>query len=367
MRVLRFFNLFNLLLVALVAYPIFLLVEYASKPPKLEGFKNIPGNIGPGYTGPVFWISAPALSPDGKLLLMEYPRNPMLWEVESGRQMKTLSIGESHVGFTAFLPDGKRAISANRDGLIIVWDWRSGQKLNSFRPYQYELVSTALTEDGTGIFTIGRDNLGLFSFQLWDINRGELLRTYQKGFGYNIRISPENNFALSYSDYSLKLWDLTNDQLLRDLNHNNGFCGKVGAFSPDGKFAISGKWRAGKGKGSAGSIYLVLWRLSDFKEIREFSDIPAEFSAIEFAPDGKTVFTYDDNDMLRRWEVVTGKEIWSVQGDSSPYGSVVFSRNGKVAFSAKGLATPYFGEIKIKLWDLETGKLLRTLPSPPIP
>jgi WD40 repeat protein len=52
-----------------------------------------------------------------------------IWELESGRELQTLSGHAGVVLAVAVTPDGRRALSASWDKTLKVWDLESGREL----------------------------------------------------------------------------------------------------------------------------------------------------------------------------------------------------------------------------------------------
>jgi len=53
--------------------------------------------------------------------------------------------------------------------------------------------------------------------------------------------------------------------------------------------------------------------------------------AIAFSPDGKTAASGSNDNTVKLWNVVTGKEIGTLKGHDGEVHSVAFSLNGKIA------------------------------------
>ena len=75
--------------------------------------------------------------------------------------------------------------------------------------------------------------------------------------------------------------------------------------------------------------------------------------SVAFDPDGRTVLSGSWDDSLKLWDVSTGKLIRTLTGHTDDVNAVVYSPGGTMALSAADDRT-------VRLWDLETGKLIRT-------
>ena len=70
-----------------------------------------------------------------------------MWEVSTGREIRTLSGHSSSVNAVAIAPDGKVAISGSRDNTLKVWEVATGRLLTTFTADHF-LLCCAITPDG---------------------------------------------------------------------------------------------------------------------------------------------------------------------------------------------------------------------------
>jgi hypothetical protein len=87
--------------------------------------------------------------------------------------------------------------------------------------------------------------------------------------------------------------------------------------------------------------------------VRVLPDHNNEVKGVAFSPDGRLLASAADDGRVRLWEVETGTLVRTLTGHIGGYG-VAFSPNGKLLASA-GMDT------KVRLWEVETGKLVHTL------
>ena len=147
------------------------------------------------------------------------------------------------------------------------------------------------------------------------------------------------------------------------------------AFAPDGRTALSG----------AGGGSPKLWELATGREVRDFVVGSIAVYSVALSPDGRTALSGDHSGRVKLWELATGKllrNFWDANlvlhsGNSNSDPSAQYATIGtvnSVAFSPDG-HTVLSGssddvlsgssDETLKLWEVATGKLLRTFPGHP--
>jgi len=334
-------------------------------------------------------VRSVAFSPDGKQVLSgSLDHTIKLWDVESGREIRTFLGHTEWVNSVAFSPDGKQTLSCSGDQTIKLWDVNTGKEIRTFLGHTWEVTSVAFSPDGKQVLSGARDR----TVKLWDVNTGKEIRKYSNFTGdrfnsiafnpdgrqivfptYNnkfllfdinaekeIKIfsghtSEVSSVAFSHDgrqiisgslDHTLKLWDTNSGSEIRTFSGHTGWVSSV-SFSPDGKRILSG----------ALDNTIKLWDVNTGKEIKTFTGHTDMVWSVKFSPDGKQVLSGSLDNTIKLWDVNTGMEIKSFSRYINIVASASFSPDRKQILSSFG---SYTQNNTIKLWDADTGKEIRT-------
>ena len=188
-----------------------------------------------------------ALDRTGRSALVVREDAIRLWNLDTGTCERELP---SRVGLTALWLGPDLVASAGADRAVRLWDLRTGRHLRTLRGHTDQVLSVCLSPDGRHALSAGgyTDR----TIRLWDTASGECLRVFgdepDSRRGVNsvpkvpskrVRFSPDGRFAISGgSDTSVRIWELATGRCLRVLDGHNGAVGAV-VISDDARFALS--------------------------------------------------------------------------------------------------------------------------------
>ena len=299
------------------------------------------------------WINCVAFSPDGKVLVAagdSYGAGPItFWSIGAGRNLRLIArkkIDET-IDSIAFSSDGKILASA-QGSTIKLWNTLTGTELRTFNG------------EGAGIksLTFGSENKVLVSgngnnIRIWDVSTGAVLNQISAGKGgvQAIAISRDDK-RLAFTTYEgFKLWEFLSTNQPVDLTGHSSVVRSV-AFSPDGKFFVSGTGNTSKFM----SVWkgLRVWDISAGTLSRNINN-SSEFQEVTISHDSKVLASGNKN-MIRLWDITTNKETSVIAGERwNEIETVIFSPNGKEIVSNA------WSTDTINFWDILTGKKLRTV------
>ncbi|MFH0992132.1 MAG: caspase family protein [bacterium] len=294
-----------------------------------------------GHTSVIYAVS---FSPDGNYVLTTSEDNTaILWEVSTGREIRTFTEHTNSIYSASFSPDGKYALTGGKDSTAKLWEVSTGKVFRNFKGHRDMVSSVACSPDGKYVAIGYRHET---TMKLLEISTGTEVHTFtgHKDNITSIAFSPDGKYVLTGSwDQTAKLWEVATGRGLRTFSGHTANVRSV-AYSPDGNYILTG----------GGDSTAKLWGVSTGKEVRTFTGHTNFLLSVAFSPDGKYVMTGSGDRTAKLWDVSTGKVIHTFKKHTFIVSSVSFSPNGKYVLTGSLDQT-------VKLWEVSTGNEVRTL------
>ena len=256
-----------------------------------------------------------SFSPTGKLLACAGYETLTIWDVDSGKKIKSLKTTRRQV---AFSPDGNHLVTVYKG--VRFWDIRNPKKITEITNLPFNEAHkdigkasiVGISSDGKWIAT----GYGNGTVNVWDLKTKQLVQTLETPF-YEmeyLKFSPNDKYVVAggrdqegYSNYSVKwhiMWDIPSWQRRGEVLRGNV---ENLVFSPDGKMCVGTNDWSHHGRG------VELWLATNGAPI---SSLPTEARDVSFSQDGNLFATGGRDGIVRVWELTQSQlDFAKVQND----------------------------------------------------
>ena len=226
-----------------------------------------------------------------------------------------------------FSPKADQLVMGDRNGILSVWDVRSGHERYAFTAHTSRILALAFSTDGKRIVSTSSDGTA----RLWDVESGESIgelpvpalldATQYKGDVEEIQriqeslskgdtrqrppeimtliFSPRGNVIAGGMHKEIRLWSVTSGETLYSIQLPQGCQWQFAlAFSPCGQYLASGAWWQGTEK-----VSIRLWEVASGENIATFWGHPTDVQSLAFSPDGALLASGSYDGTILLWDM----------------------------------------------------------------
>ncbi|KAK6539216.1 hypothetical protein TWF694_009457 [Orbilia ellipsospora] len=282
------------------------------------------------------------------------------WNPKTGLLMHTIEGIVHQAEFAVFSSDGNQLAAAG-DTTINIWDVRSKTLIRTLEGHSKWVSGAVFSHNGKGLVSTSSD----CTLRLWDLSTGKLLHTNVRGEElYIIKVSP-NGKLLAIGTYSgfIELRDAYSGELLHTLKGHHDWVKSL-SFSPDGNTLASGScdrtiriWDVASHYRScspeATDLNLNWGSTATSEPTLEAKPLGSNDVSIKLSTDGGRL-ALSMNRGIHLWDTSSQKLCPSFEANNTSQ-VFVFSPDGR------RLASGSHDDTSIKIWDTDSGNIIRTL------
>ena len=296
-----------------------------------------------GHTGFVWGVQ---FSLDGQVLATAGDDGTArVWDAHTGAQLLVLHGHAGTVFGLRFSPDGRRLVTAGGDSTVRVWDISpSGSRELVTMEDPLGLQAVSYSPDGSRLLAVS----GWGADRLWDASTGNLIASAWSDSG-DAAFSPDGERFVTAGTPTLR--DASSGEDVRAMDIRDGDYYTNVAYSPDGTL-IAG----GLADNSPGTGTVTVWNAATGARVRTLGEAAGKIDSLNdvaFSPDGSLLAGIAQSAEVHVWNVSSGQELLSFQGQTESGHAAAFSPDGSL------LATS--GADGAALWRIPSGELAARL------
>jgi eukaryotic-like serine/threonine-protein kinase len=279
----------------------------------------------PGFTRPDKEVTSLQFLADGKKVISASRDGSVrVWELDTGRDVGETKYAPYHgtkgIRVQAINPNNLNEVATGDfDGALFLWDRVTGKRLApDFRKGIDEISHLSFSSDGSCLLVVE----GQKRVRVLDRASGnELAVIRSENEFYGVVLSPDNERILTASVSGLsQIWApvLTKTDVTDTLDHAHNDIVIQAAFSSDGSRIVTASF----------DKTVKVWDTVSQKLLVVFREHANELIKADFSPDGRRVVSVDSRGVSRVWDSRTGEEIFHQAFGSDRFLKSAEARNG---------------------------------------
>jgi WD40 repeat protein len=233
-----------------------------------------------------------------------------------------LSTSSSAATSVCFSPNGKLIADAGGDGLLQVWNSKSGIVKFSFRAHEEAIHSISFCPTSKFIASASEDG----TVKIWDLTSGNQVSFFELmgEHCYSVSFSPNGEqIAIGSSSSVISLWDVKSGELVSKFFGHKGAVRSL-TFSNCGNFLSSG----------AEDNNVIVWNIESEEKCHIFEFHEAPVLSVSYSSDGQQLNSIDEAGECACWNLESRSRIFDdeqLEREKEKY--LKFSPNGEYLVS----------------------------------
>lgn len=236
-----------------------------------------------------------------------------------------------------FSPDGNWMATGGPDGVVIVWDMTTGMENSRWPANEDGVWAVGFNPDSTLLATGGQDNL----VHIWDLATQTETATFTHvGPVSGVAFSPDGTLIAASTfafPTEIVIWNVETGAEVNRLSRRRIPHFAV-EFAPDGKTLYSAS--------GYGSVWI--WDLATNLYVDSLADHGRPLYDMDLSSDGKWVVMGSESRAFTVNDALTGEEVFGQRNLSGPVNSVAFNQ------AVTLLATVAIEDFSVHVWDFNT-------------
>lgn len=266
-----------------------------------------------------------------------------IWDVATGKEIRTFIGHESTVNGVSFSRDSKFLLTSSDDGSAKIWEVNTGKVIFTTPKDEKKVTAAVFSPDEKFVVTAGYS----YELRIWNIKDGTLYRKLQvdsdmgSGYGISLNFSGDGRYLVVGEDNkSASVYDASSFELLYKIKPEKGWCGGCGTYTGTSSAYIFRQ---------SHNDPLYVHDIKTGKPVLSFSEVFDRLSGVQVSEDEKTVLAGDDKHVYI-YDITSGNLRKKLVVSEGPrINRIVLGSDNRTVFAASD-------DNIITQWDIESGK-----------
>ncbi|WP_225653843.1 WD40 repeat domain-containing serine/threonine protein kinase [Streptomyces pseudogriseolus] len=272
-----------------------------------------------------------------------------IWDLSTGRPVRRLVGHDGAVHTVCVTPDGRYALTGGSDRTLRLWDLTAADSVSGGRGHTLTghtdaVLDVCVTSDSRFAVTGGADG----TVRVWNVSTRDCVRTLRvdRGAVNAVCVTHDDRYVLSAGsgDSGVRQWDLDTGRCVRVPETYSGGGPTHLCLTPDGHLVSAA---AAAFDGGVRIRHLASGRLVRRLDAGIYAELPR---AVHAAPVSGFVLTAGVDDILRLWDVTTGREVARLDGHGCAVRAVHMTADWQHVLAAGGDGAVHVWDVD---WELE--------------
>ncbi|MGA5526047.1 WD40 repeat domain-containing protein [Streptomyces pseudogriseolus] len=272
-----------------------------------------------------------------------------IWDLSTGRPVRRLVGHDGTVHTVCVTPDGRYALTGGSDRTLRLWDLTAADSVSGGRGHTLTghtdaVLDVCVTSDSRFAVTGGADG----TVRVWNVSTRDCVRTLRvdRGAVNAVCVTHDDRYVLSAGsgDSGVRQWDLDTGRCVRVPETYSGGGPTNLCLTPDGHLVSAA---AAAFDGGVRIRHLASGRLVRRLDASIYAELPR---AVHAAPVSGFVLTAGVDDILRLWDVTTGREVARLDGHGCAVRAVHMTADWQHVLAAGGDGAVHVWDAD---WELE--------------
>jgi WD40 repeat protein len=296
----------------------------------------------------------------------EHPLKKIIGDWEYWQTLRGHTRGINCLAYSARVPQANVSVcslsktppilASGSRGETKLWDLSRGELIETLSESPWvvsglvdEVNSLAFGSDGQTLASVGADS----TIKIWHVGALDLIDILHKhnGIVRCVAFTPDGRMlATGGDDRKILFWDLMKRQVAIALSLDDTAAHSL-VLSQDGQTIVTGSYRK-----------IKVWCTSGLAGVKDLEDVQPLYNlmghshivrSLAISADGKLLVSGSRDQTIKIWQLETGELIRTLKGHQDEVCTITLSPDEQIIASGSADKT-------IKLWHLETGELLST-------